>query len=424
MPGEEFHESEEVSVLTRRKHDPVRREPWPYSGFGVNMIGKEELKEVEEVVRSQSLFRFYGPDPKHKTDAFEAEYAKYVGTKHALAVSSGTAAVHEGVAACGIGPGEEVIVPPVTFIANITPVLLCGGVPVFADVEYDTLNLDPESVRAAVTPRTKAVLPVHLLGFPADMTRLGEVAEEKDLYLIEDCSHAHGASLRGKKVGALGDIGCFSLQLNKVITSGEGGVVTTDDDAIYDNAVRFHDHGFNRFSSSKAGPLGLNYRMSELQAAVVLAQLRKLDRIVEIVNQNAAYLDPRMEQLGLIPRKVMKGSRPVHYSIIYYLPEDIKMDAGQFCGLVRQEGIPAGQVYSGEPAYELDILKTRATINRAGRPFTDPLNRFRKIRRCPVLEKALKRAVALPNSTNYTPKELNDMVAGVEVALNRALKAG
>ena len=155
------------------------------------MIGKEVLKEVEEVVRSQSLFRFYGPDPKHKTDAFEAEYAKYVGTKHALAVSSGTAAVHEGVAACGIGPGEEVIVPPVTFIANITPVLLCGGVPVFADVEYDTLNLDPESVRAAVTPRTKAVLPVHLLGFPADMTRLGEVAEEKDLYLIEDLSLIH-----------------------------------------------------------------------------------------------------------------------------------------------------------------------------------------------------------------------------------------
>ncbi len=408
--------------MARRKSGPVRKEPWPYTGFGVNLIGREELKEVQEVVRSKSLFRFYGPDPRHKADAFEAEFARYIGARHALAVSSGTAAVHEGVAACGIGAGEEVIVPPVTFIANITPVLLCGGVPVFADVEYETMNLDPRSVREAVTPRTKAILPVHLLGFPADMTGLREVAEEKDLYLIEDCSHAHGASLRGKKVGALGDIGCFSLQLNKMITSGEGGIVTTDDDRIYDNAVRFHDHGYNRFSGSHAGPLGLNYRMSELQAAVALAQLRKLDKIVEIVNSNAGYLNPRMEQLGLIPRKIIPGSRPVHYSIIYYLPDEIKMTAGQFSELVREEGVPAGQVYSGQPAYELDIFKTRATINRAGRPFTDPLNRFRKIRRCPVLERALKRAVSLPNSTNYTRKELNDMVAAVEAALRKARK--
>ncbi len=401
--------------------EPVRKEPWPYCGFGVNLIGEEELEEIAEVVRSRSLFRFYGPDPKHKADAFEREYARCVGTKHALGVSSGTAAVHEGVAACGIGPGEEVIVPPVTFIANVTPVLLCGGVPVFADVDYGTMNLDPDSVRQAVTPRTRAILPVHLLGFPADMDGLREVAEQHDLYLIEDASHAHGASLGGRKVGALGDIGCFSLQLNKMITCGEGGVVTTDDEAIFDNAVRFHDHGFNRFAGSKGnGPLGLNYRMSELQAAVALAQLRKLDRVVELVNRNARFLNPRMEQLGLVPRRVIPGSSPIHYSIIYYLPDDLKIDAAGFTELIRQQGVPAGQVYSGQPVYELDLFKNRSTINRAGWPFTSPLNQFGPVRKCPVLERALTRAVSFPNSTNYTQKELDDLVGATEVAMGKA----
>jgi 8-amino-3,8-dideoxy-alpha-D-manno-octulosonate transaminase len=400
--------------------NPVRTEPWPYGGFGVNLIGEEELSEVEEVVKSKSLFRFYGPDPKNKADAFEAEYSNYVGTTRSLGVSSGTAAVHLGVAACGIGPGEEVIVPPLTFIANISPVLLCGGIPVFADIDPGSLNLDPDSVREAVTSKTKAILPVHLLGFPADMDGLGEVAEENDLFLIEDASHAHGSALGGRKVGSLGDIGCFSLQLNKMMTCGEGGVITTSDDEIYDNAVRYHDHGFNRFSEEKGGPLGLNYRMSELQAAVALAQLRKLDRIVEIVNTNAAYVNPRMEQLGLIPRKVIPGSSPVHYYMVFHLPDDLEIDAPQLSELIREQGVPAGQIYGGQPAYELELFKTRKTINRAGWPFSSPLNSFGEINRCPVLERALTRFFTLPNSTNLTQRELEDMVAATEVALRKA----
>jgi dTDP-4-amino-4,6-dideoxygalactose transaminase len=400
--------------------EPVRKDPWPKGGFGVNLIGEEELREVEEVVRSKSLFRFYGPDPQNKADAFEREYSAFVGTKNALGVSSGTAAVHLGVAACGIGPGEEVVVPPLTFIANITPVLLCGGVPVFADVDPFTLNLDPESVRSAITQRTKAVLPVHLLGFPADMKRLREIAEEEDLYLIEDASHAHGAELGGKKVGALGDIACFSLQLNKMITCGEGGVVTTDSEELFDNAIRYHDHGFNRFSGEKGGPLGLNYRMSELQAAVALAQVRKLERVVSIVNSNADFLNPRMEGLGLLPRRVIEGSRPVHYSMVYRLPGDLEMGSERFAELIREEGVPAGLIYGGRPAYELELFKTRRTINRAGWPFTSPLNTFPDANRCPVLEEALSRTITLPNSTNLGKAELNDMVQAVELALRKA----
>jgi len=405
-----------VTILTQ-KQDPIRKEPWPYTGFGVNLIGEEEMAEVREVIESQSLFRFYGPDPRNKVDAFEREFAEYVGTEQALGVSSGTAAVHLGVCACGIGPGEEVIVPPVTFIANISPVLLCGGVPVFADVDAETLNLDPDSVREAVTPRTKAIVPVHLLGFPADMDGLREVAEEEDLYLIEDSSHAHGAEYGGEKVGSLGDIACFSLQLNKMITSGEGGVVTTDDYELYDNAIRYHDHGNNRLSKEKGGPLGTNYRMSELQGAVALAQARKLDRIVEIVNSNARYVNERVEGMGLIPRKVISGSSPVHYQIIFRIPESLNTSAEELAGLVRDEGVPAGLVYGGNPAYQLDLFTKRETINRAGWPFTSPLNEFGPPRPCPVLEEALKMTLALPNSTNYTSKELEDMVAAVETAL-------
>lgn len=400
--------------------DPVRTDPWPYGGFGVNLIGEEEMREVEEVVKSRSLFRFYGPDPKKKADAFEAEYSSYVGTQHALGVSSGTAAVHLGVAACGIGPGEEVIVPPLTFIANITPVLLCGGMPVFADVDAGTLNLDPDSVRDAVTPRTRAIVPVHLLGFPADMKGLGDVAEDNDLYLVEDASHSHGAELGGRKVGSLGDIGCFSLQLNKMITCGEGGVVTTSDDGLHDNAVRFHDHGFNRFTGEKGGPLGMNYRMSELQAAVALAQLRKLDRIREMVNSNAGYVIPRIEQLGIVPRKVIPGSSPVHYYMVFHLPDDIGVDAQAFAELIRDEGVPAGLIYGGQPSYELELFRTRKTINRAGWPFSSSLNTFGDVNRCPVLENALKRCFTLPNSTNLKRAELEDMVAATEAALQRA----
>jgi dTDP-4-amino-4,6-dideoxygalactose transaminase len=410
--------------LPEKGSEPVRKDPWPKGGFGVNLIGEEERREVEQVIRAKSLFRFYGPDLQNKADSFEREYAEYVGTEHALGVSSGTAAVHVGVAACGIGPGEEVVVPPLTFIANITPVLLCGGVPVFADVDPFTLNLDPESVGKAITPRTKAILPVHLLGFPADMDGLGEVAEERDLCLIEDASHAHGAELGGRKVGALGDIACFSLQLNKMITSGEGGVVTTSSEELFDNAIRYHDHGFNRFSGQKGGPLGLNYRMSELQAAVALAQVRKLDTIVEMVNANADFVNPRVEQLGLLPRRVMKGSKPVHYSMVYRLPDELEVGSERFAELVREEGVPAGLIYGGQPAYELEVFQTRKTINRAGWPFTSPMNTFPEANRCPVLEEALSRTITLPNSTNLGKVELNDMVAAVEVAMRKARGGG
>ncbi len=399
--------------------DPVRTEPWPYTGFGVNLIGEEEMKEVREVMESKSLFRFYGPDPQNKVLDFESEFSEYVGTEYALGVSSGTAAVHLGVKSCGIGPGEEVIVPPVTFIANISPVLLCGGVPVFADVEGETLNLDPDAVRQAVTPRTKAIVPVHLLGFPADMDGLRDVAEENDLYLVEDASHAHGSEFKGGKVGSLGDIGCFSFQLNKMATSGEGGIVTTDDPTLYDNAIRYHDHGNNRLTREEGAPLGTNYRMSELQGAVALAQVRKLDRIVEIVNKNANYVNKMVEKLGLIPRKVIPGSKPVYYGMIYRIPDDMNIDAPGLIELIKEEGVPAGLIYGGRPAYDLDLFKKRETINRSGWPFTSPLNDFNDTQPCPVLEDSLKRNIVLPNSTNYTDRELDDLVEAVEVALGR-----
>ncbi|RLG98512.1 glutamine--scyllo-inositol aminotransferase, partial [Candidatus Bathyarchaeota archaeon] len=200
---------------------PVREKPlrggWP----GAMMIGEEEKKAVLEVLESKSLFRYYGPNPKYKVAQFEKEFAEFIGTRYALAVTSGTAALNVGIAALEVGPGDEVIVPAITFIASAGAVACQRAVPIFAEVDY-SLGLDPEDVEKKITERTKAIMPVHLQGVPCRMDELMEIAEKHGLKVIEDCAQAAGAKYKGRRVGSIGDVGAFSLQLNKLITCGDG----------------------------------------------------------------------------------------------------------------------------------------------------------------------------------------------------------
>lgn len=254
---------------------------------GFEIFGDEERKEVQDVLDTGVLFRygFDGARKGHwKAKTFETELAKRIGSDYCHLCSSGTAALCIALAACGIGAGDEVIVSPFTFIATIEAVLAAGAVPVFSEID-ETLCLDPESLESAITPRTKAVLPVHMCGAMAHIEEIGNFCSRKGLILIEDACQSFGATFNGKALGTFGQMGCFSFDPVKTVTCGEGGAVVTDNKALYILADAYADHGHDHIGNDRGLEghpiLGTNFRISELNAAVGVAQLRKLDFILE-----------------------------------------------------------------------------------------------------------------------------------------------
>jgi 8-amino-3,8-dideoxy-alpha-D-manno-octulosonate transaminase len=254
---------------------------------GTELFGNEERKEVLDVLETGILFR-YGHDAQRngiwKAKTFEQEFSSYLGAKHAHFCASGTAADSLSLACCGIGYGDEVIVPPYTFIAPIEAVLLAGAIPVFAEID-ETLCLSPEGIEKAITPRTKAVLLIQVFGSMARMDEILAVCEKHNLILIEDAAPALGGSYKGKMLGNFGKISAFSFDFYKIITAGEGGAIATNDDELYERAHRYSDHGHDHIGNVRGAEqhpiLGYNFRGSELGAAVVLAQLRKLPYMIE-----------------------------------------------------------------------------------------------------------------------------------------------
>jgi 8-amino-3,8-dideoxy-alpha-D-manno-octulosonate transaminase len=254
---------------------------------GFEIFGDEERKEVNEVLETGVLFR-YGFDQARnnhwKARTFERELAERIGAGYCHLCSSGTAALSIALAACGVGVGDEVIVPPFTFVATIEGVLMAGAVPVFADID-ETLCLDPERLEKVLTPRTKAVLVVHMCGAMAEIDRIRAFCEEKGLILMEDACQAFGGTFHGKSLGTFGKVGCFSFDPVKTVTCGEGGCIVTDDPGLYETADAYGDHGHDHVGNDRGAEghaiMGANFRISELNAAVGLAQLRKLDGILE-----------------------------------------------------------------------------------------------------------------------------------------------
>lgn len=263
---------------------------------GFEIFGEEEREEVADVLRTGVLFRYGFEDARDghwKARSLERELAARLGVAHAHVCSSGTAALSVALAAAGIGAGDEVIVPPFTFVATVEALLLAGAVPVFADID-ETLCLDPAALAGALSERTRAVLPVHMCGAMAQIDAISEFCAERGLVLIEDSAQALGASFRGRAVGSFGAVGCFSFDAVKTITCGEGGAVITDDQELYHRAEQYADHGHDHRGDDRGmdghSILGANYRLSELNAAVGLAQLRKLDRILERQREHKSAL--------------------------------------------------------------------------------------------------------------------------------------
>ena len=260
-------------------------------GPGAYWFGEEEMEAVIEVMKSGYLFRYGSEsDPKflHKVSTLEKEFALYCGVGFALATSSGTSSLLASAIALGLKPGDEIIVPAYTFVASYSSVIFAGLVPILTEID-NSLTIDPDDIERKITPRTKAIMPVHMLGNPCDMDRIMAIAKKNNLLVLEDACQAAGASYKMKKVGTIGNIGAFSLNIFKTINSGDGGLVVTNDKTLYETAFGIHDQGHKpmRFGVEVGtrNVLGLNFRMNEITAAVGIAQLKKIDKIMDTLHK-------------------------------------------------------------------------------------------------------------------------------------------
>lgn len=340
----------ELAILGREK---IRKKPFPSHPI----IGNEEKKAVMEVLNKGRLSTFIAAPGEsflggEKVRELERLFCEYHDTGYAVVFNSATAALHAAVVACGVQPGEEVITTPYTFTSTATCALMANAVPVFADVKPDTFNINPIEIEKNLSPLTKAILPVHLFGNPADMKEIIDIAKKNKLKVIEDAAQAPGAKYNNKLVGTIGDCGIFSLTENKNITSGEGGVLITNDKEIAEIARLIRNHGEAVIAGQgkrtyKSVILGWNYRMTEVDAAIGIEQFKKLDYFNKERNKLANYLTKRLRKIeGLSPPKVTKGDYHAYYVYaILYDKEKIVIDRNLFVKALNAEGIPFGAGY-------------------------------------------------------------------------------
>jgi len=351
------------------------------------IIGKEEIDAVTEVLKSGILTEKSGMGPR--VLEFEKEFAHYVGAKHAVALSSGTAALHSAVVIAGVKPGDEVIIPSFTFHATAEVVLMAGGEPIFADIDPDTYTITAETVEAVMTRNTKVIMPVHLYGLPADLDPLKKLARDRGVTLIEDAAQAHGAEYKGSKIGSIGDMTCFSMYAGKNMTTGEGGMVTTNDDDYSERLRMIRSHGEQR----PYWPItvGNNYRMTELLAAVGTAQLKKLPSFLEKRRKNAEFLGEKLGVLGkVVPPKEPEGRKSAWYLYTLRLHGANAGKRNKVIEKLRSRNIEAA-VYYESPLHLLPLYRERTTSRR-------PL---------PETEKACRQVFSVPVHPRLTETELN-----------------
>ena len=355
-------------------------------------LGGNELKYVTECIEtnwisSQGSF----------VRRFESEFAARLGVPHALAVSNGTVALHLALAAYGIGPGDEVIVPDLTFAATLNAVIYTGATPVLVDVAPDTWNMDPEAVAAAITPRTKAIMPVHLYGQPTDMGPILALAKRRGLVVVEDAAEAAGSSWEGTPCGAIGDCGTFSFFSNKLITTGEGGMVVFKDDAIAARARRLRDHGMNPAKRYWHDEVGFNYRLTNLQAAIGCAQLEQIDGFLARKKEIAAVYEKRFAHVPEIETpRILPGFGNAYW--VFSIIAD--------CAAL---GITRDQLMARLAAAGVDSRPLFYCMHEM-----PPYKGYAGNRAFPVADRLSQNGLSLPSSTSITAAELEYVAATVE----------
>lgn len=329
---------------------------------------------------------------------FERAFSRFCGTAHGVATANGTTALHLALATLGIGPGDEVLVPDLTFVATANAVRYTGATPVLVDVDPATWGMDPDQTRRKLTPRAKAILPVHLYGHPVDMDPLLDLARRYGLWVVEDAAEAHGARYKGRRVGGLGHLGCFSFYGNKIVTTGEGGMVVTDDPALAEQLAFLRDHAMDPKRRYYHPTVGFNYRMTNIQAAIGCAQLEAIDEILDRRRRIAEAYAGGLQDipgLGLQPRA--DWAEPVCWMASVLIEEGFGRDRGEVIAGLRERGVDS-------------------------RPFFVPLHElppYRAEARYPVAEALGRRGLNLPSGTRLTPEAIQTVCGAVRELARR-----
>jgi perosamine synthetase len=382
---------------------PIRAHYLPY---GKQDIDEEDIKSVVKVL--QSDFITSGP----AIERFESEIARFTGAKYAVAFSSGTAALHGACYAAGIGWGDEVITSPMTFAASANCVLYQGGKPVFVDIDQRTYNLDPKLVREHITEKTKAIIPVHFAGQPAQLDEILQIAREKNLVVIEDAAHALGASYKNKSIGSISEMTMFSFHPVKHITTGEGGMITTNNPVYYEKLLQFRSHGITRNPdrmTQNHGPwyyemqfLGYNYRMTDIQAALGTSQLSKINSFIDTRKRYAAMYNEAFRHIDTIqiPYQSSEGDSSWHLYIISLNLEKLSGSRKEIFEALLKENIGVNVHYI--PVHLL--------------PYYQDLGYKRGI--CPNAEQLYNRIITLPLFPAMSKQDVYDVINAVKKVLD------
>ena len=415
---------------------PARTKPLPLEFPGVFGMGAAEIKAATAVLRAKSPFRYYGLDLQKETERFETEFARFIGTRYAVAVGSGTGALHTALSALAVGPGQEVIVPAYLWVSVVAAVVNLGAIPVLADID-ESFSLNPLEVEKRITPKTTGIILVHMSGAPGNAKAIRDIAKRRGLFLLEDCAQCAGGSVDGQKVGSFGDIGIFSFQMNKNMTAGEGGCLVTNDLKLYQRAEACHDLGYARDGSGRLvmdSPdlwlWGRGYRMDELRAAVLRVQLRKLPGVVRAMHRSKYRI---RAALGKFPeaqlRKMVdpKGDTGCFLIATYRDAETAK----RVCQALRAEGLttfPQGLSnlvmtdWGLHLYYNICSLVNRGSVDGRGFPWNIPANAglggsYAK-GTCPVADGLFERSVLLPIPSCLTRCDEDDIIRAFEKVLS------
>jgi perosamine synthetase len=384
-------------------------EPLIKSPFKITKrYGREDLRQLKEAIEQQSLFYTHGK----KVKQLEADFATMMGFKYGVAANSGTTTIHAAIMAAGISPGDEVIVPPITDMGSIVPILWQGAIPIFADLDPRTYNLSPESVERCITSRTRAIIAVHLAGNACDMDALGAIARKHKLAIIEDCAQAHGCLYKGKAVGHFGVAGCYSFNEFKHIGCGDGGVLVTNDPEFARLARLATDKCYDRDPGVTARAptfLANNYRMTELQGAVGLAQIQRLP---EVIKRRQNWCGKLTRQLsGLRGVGLPAITADCEHSWWFYLMRVdaaiLGANADEFAAALQSEGLPASAHYINQAVYEYPLFVNHSAFARGSHRFA-AVSYQKGL--CPVAEEILKTCVMLRINEGYTAADLTATV--------------
>lgn len=399
---------------------------------GFELWGDEERKEVNDVLDTGILMRYGFDGPRKgiwKSKELEQEICKRFECGYAQLVSSGTAALTTAMAALDIGYGDEVIMPTFTFVASFEAVLSVGAVPVLVDID-DTLTLDPEAVRQAITPKTKCVMPVHMCGSMADMDALQSICKQHNLVLLEDACQSIGATYKGKKVGTIGNAGTFSFDFVKTMTCGEGGVVMTNNEETYIKCDGYSDHGHDHKGGADRGAdhhpfIGYNYRISELHAAVGLAQIRKLDRFIEIQRKNHQQLKDILSQVPEVSfRRIPDPAGDSCTFLSWFLPTE--QIAKAFVEEMKAQGILAGNFHWYQNNWHYitnwDHLKNANVLNKQNPLITEKLQSYASQTFAPsnaIISRCISTLINLSTTEEQVKDKGQKMVAAIKKALQK-----